>query len=475
MAGKKNTSPQSSGRFTKGASFILLFLLFVHVFFDDHATEFYQTMTATTAVKARTRTTTPGEPRPQVVFLVNYHKTGHDVTNQYLEAVNGAVSPRHIKKTTPEKVLATTFLSYKKRNYESQGEFFRRRDNNYKNGCPKTNDPPKNLLTDAQLSRPTSATATKPTRIIVTKLQGPSLFCNLDEHDVFLQEKFKHVSSTYPNHDVKFVHMIRDIFSMALSNYLYHSQKPTPEPDIKHWMLDCNPKAWMQNNGIDRVVHSDETNEFGIERSLITTDQIDRIVALCEELVVDPRTGKPFEHYYQALRRLPRYDGLRLALCEFLILKRSDLLRMTHNVLRLREWQQQQQEQTEQSNNNRRERAVLTLKTDQDWSGENYAHTLNRVTNFVLDDLEVWGDNHRNQKNAEAELEREKEQMVAGLQKRALKLRDREYKKKSSHFTKGKSNDRSELMEKLQRDELFAPILSNLQDIIDSVVLEEQS
>jgi hypothetical protein len=236
-------------------------------------------------------------------------------------------------------------------------------------------------------------------------------------------------------------------------------------------MLDCNPKVWMQLNGIDQVVHSDEKNELGIERSLMTPDQIDRIVALCEELVVDPHTRKPFEHYYQALSTLPRYDGLRLALCEFLIMKRSDLLRMTHNILRLHEWQQQ----TEQPNSNdatKRGWAVLSLQTDQDWSGDNFAPSINRVTEFVFDDLEVWGDNRN--KNAAAQLEREDEKMVARLRRRALKLRDRKYVIKASHFTQGKSDDRSELMEKLQQDEIFAPILSNLQAIIDSV-LEEQS
>ena len=115
---------------------------------------------------------------------------------------------------------------------------------------------------------------------------------------------------------------------------------------------------------------------------------------------------------------------------------------------------------------------MLTLRTDQDWGGDNFAPSIKRVTEFILDDLEIWGD--KKNENAEAQLEREKEQMVARMQKRALKLRDREYKRNSSHFTKGKSNDRAELMEKLQQDELFAPILSNLQAIIDSV-LEEHS
>jgi len=439
----------------KSASFILLFLLFVRVIFDDPATEFYQTMTTT--VKPRARATTPGEPRPQMVFLINYHKTGHDVTNQYIEAVQGAVSSH---KTTPEKALTTTFIPYRKKKFVEQGEFFSRRKN-LENGCPKTMSRHKDLLTDKQLSRPTSTT--KPTQIIVTKLQGPSLFCNLDENDVFLQEKFKHVSSTYPNHDVKFVHMIRDIFSMALSNYLYHSQEPTPEPCIEEYMFECTPEPWV----MDQIIPSDEKDEFGIGRSLITRDQIDRVVALCEELVVDPRTGKPFENFYQALVRLPRYDGLRLAITEFLIMDKTDLLRMTHNVLRLRQWQQHVQPEDAA----RRDKAVLTLKTDQDWGGDNFASSINRVTEFILDDLEVWGDN-RNE-NAEAELEREKEPLVARIQKRALERRDKEFKKKSNHFTKGKSNDRTELMEKLQQDELFAPILSNLQAIIDSVLEEE--
>jgi len=463
---------------------LLLLCLFVRVLFD--VPKFSQILTTTATVKGRTKTTTPGEPRPQIVFVINYHKTGHDVTDQYALAVHGATATvsKHKTKTTPEKVLTTTFLPYKQKKNATEGEFFIRRKSRYPEakhgGCPTKHDVPEKLLqqltdsdsgsgsdsdsdsdSDMQLSRPTSTT--KPTQIIVSVLQAPSFFCNLDDHDVFLQEKLKHVSSTYPNHDVKFVHMIRDIFSMAVSNYVFHSQNPTPEPKIMDWMFNCKPKPWV----MDHIVPSDEKNEFGIRRSLITTDQINRMAALCEELVVDPHTGKPFENYFQALLTLSRYDGLRLALCEFLMMNRGDLLRMTHNVLRLRQWQQHKQ----RKNAANRERAVLTLKTDSDWSEENYARTLNRVTEFVLDDLEVWED--IGNETATEELEREKEQMVATVQNKALKFRENEFEKHSDHFTKGKSNDRSELREKLEQDELFAPILSNLQAVIDSALEKE--
>ena len=70
----------------------------------------------------------------------------------------------------------------------------------------------------------TTATATSTTdKIILVKLNPTDFFCDLTTNvDVFY-------SSTNAHASAKFIFLIRDPLDMAISNYLFHSQYPTPE------------------------------------------------------------------------------------------------------------------------------------------------------------------------------------------------------------------------------------------------------
>jgi hypothetical protein len=73
-----------------------------------------------------------------------------------------------------------------------------------------------------------------------TIVTAPDFFCSVDILDKLLVQNWAMMmrSPEKKVYDTKIIHMVRDPFEMALSNYFYHSQQPTPE----NWVeKDCNP------------------------------------------------------------------------------------------------------------------------------------------------------------------------------------------------------------------------------------------
>jgi hypothetical protein len=129
--------------------------------------------------------------------------------------------------------------------------------------------------------------------------------------------------------------MIRDPFEMALSNYFYHSQIPTPEEWVKKECSPCDTTYYD--------VYGYPTNESNIDLILpaltkILPSQIDSIVSLCNSLFQSGQDiGLLNASFYDHLIQLDHYDGLRLSTSRQIIGSSSDgdILRMANNVLKL--------------------------------------------------------------------------------------------------------------------------------------------
>jgi hypothetical protein len=172
----------------------------------------YEIISASTAAKTM-MTTTPGEPRPQFVLHIHYHKTGNAVTLQYVKAVNHTakgIARYQSNGRDPNPWIITNQIVHviKPTNYK-------KRSLNKTTGCPlplpilDINIQSKNASSWINAGRHFPAT-TKPSKINLMKTTAPNFLCNLCENNVFLQNN--DASSDGPKHDVKIIHMLRDPF-----------------------------------------------------------------------------------------------------------------------------------------------------------------------------------------------------------------------------------------------------------------------
>ncbi|KAL7541507.1 hypothetical protein ACHAWF_006952 [Thalassiosira exigua] len=161
--------------------------------------------------------------------------------------------------------------------------------------------------------------------------ESPDFFC--DEEDM-LKSLAKVGGGT------KIVHFVRNSFDMALSNYFYHSQDPTPEP----WVHEDDPCQSLYQNGESLSSHVMPTLASWANATSgapdVTQRQMDDIVELCRSLY---RSKGPLEQatFYQHLTNLSKSDGLRLATAQMTVasgwgnghLAGGDVLRMANNVI----------------------------------------------------------------------------------------------------------------------------------------------
>lgn len=198
------------------------------------------------------------------------------------------------------------------------------------------------------------------------RMPAPNFFCNLSMpvKKVMLQAETKVPSETDRHisaHDrirarnlpfpaweaTKIIHFVRDPFDMALSNYLYHSQYPTPEPWIKRRDINpCNADDQFMKLVLDKV-NGVKYPPSGLLRSNISKEDLLKVNVMCQDYKVEHRIAKSKPNnktrsFYGILRRLPPYDGLRFATSHFLMAQSvqsgGDLLRMANNILRLQKW-----------------------------------------------------------------------------------------------------------------------------------------
>ena len=334
--------------------------------------------------------------------------------------------------------------------------------------------------------------------------------------------------------------MMLSYIDMAISFYLYHSQQPTPEVWVKRLKRPCQINHDLLQYAKGALVNDNTTttrnrntfpeNDNTTSSSIypLTPEKAHRLEDLCHELMVNPDTRAPYETFFEALVALPPKDGLRLSTVVFMamdaIFANGDLLRMANNVWRLNEWQQAQQQQQHETDGDgdgatshsnpisNSQSFVLSLIMGRDWSIDHYEESLTRMTQFLLDDLEILettasaaharvslldnDSDHNDRDNSKLQLQRAKEAFVRSVSQTSLEIRlkaspkpkitddkdkhdtvlkngrgiTKEESWNNKHFTKNRlsPSERLELEEQLRSDDLLGPILMDFRTIVET-------
>ena len=279
-------------------------------------------------------------------------------------------------------------------------------------------------------------------------LTAPDFFCSIDVLDDMLTPDSATEIPSNRNRTVgtKIIHMVRDPFEMALSNYFYHSQKPTPESWVKK---DCNPCDVEYYTRDRRPTNT--TNLDLLLPNLNTTSvlQIDDIRSLCDSIFQNHNYPELLHaSFYDHLLNLEDINGLRLSTSRQIIggggpdsKAGGDLLRMVNNAVKLH--------QLVQHDGNKADIQVMTTYMSQ-WTHNPYDTTM-AALGFLLGD---------------SVSQNEKEVVTKKyIEKYETKASD----PKKQHVTSTKTfvrEQKEELLALLRQDPVLAPVLSELSEVL---------
>ena len=324
----------------------------------------------------------------RTIILIHYHKTGNAFLRDFKRELKKLSNIHGIQ--VPDKTNANA--ANLRRLYDRT------------TGCPKFS------IHDEMIS-------TNKKQLII--MPAPSFFAKIKKcHQMPSQES------------TKIVHMVRDVIDMALSNYLYHSQDPTPEIWVKKKFNPCFMDQTMMNYVLP-VVNVSRT-------------EIDKVQHMCNQYFMMNRNANQTKTrtFYDILRSLHAFDGLRFATAQFAISANQksggDLLRMPNNIIRLNEF----------TNN------TLTVGMNQVVS--NMRSSVLEIANFIFDEI--------------IQNENSKLELSTTIADRMKNLYDG---KGGSHVTQGilSAEDRKKLKAKLEKDIVLAPILRKLTVLVNGVLL----
>lgn len=216
-------------------------------------------------------------------LIIHYHKSGHDLT-QALRDIIVAHDPTIT------------------RNYIDR---FPRREHDTTTKCPHLYLHPNTVYVQA----------------------SPDFFCDID---VLAEELLLHPTKR----SVKIIHLVRDPFSMAISNYMYHSQDPLPEGES--WVKRTNPCLVEEKSAVVYANLFMQTFTSPGAYRLLEYEDFPIISQMCHA-VYSKLSDSP--GFYTHLRTLQPTDGLLFATTYLMLGHGGDLLRMANNIIKLRQLQ----------------------------------------------------------------------------------------------------------------------------------------
>ena len=228
------------------------------------------------------------DPNFYAYIFIHYHKTGHHLSLQL----------RHY-------LVAGTTLE---EGYWPLGRGRRHHDKDV--GCPPIQ--------------------VEPGRVYVAS--APNFFCNTKVLTERLLDDEKKVKM-----GVKIIHLIRNPFDLALSNWVYHSQDPTPEVWVNN-ADPCKESSWFDQ----RLQHLVQPTLSVGDDPVIKEEDFDSLHNICTRhyQAQDSRRNWSF---YTHLRQLNPYNSLLLATIHMMTGQGgSDIIRMANNIVKLKELSQQE-------------------------------------------------------------------------------------------------------------------------------------
>lgn len=251
---------------------------------------------------------------------------------------------------------------------------------------------------------------------------------------------------------IKIIHFVRNPFDMALSNYLYHSQDPTPEK----WVHVDDPCHVMYDRRGEETVASNVLPSIGTDE--VDEEYFHNIVKMCKSLFQSSPSMKN-STFYEHLRQLDSWDGLRLSTAQMIAasgyankhLAGGDVLRMANNIVKFKELQR----------SNVTDVKVLTLSTE---------HFINNTLNSTIKFFDfIFGSDN-------TIISRERKWEAARSQHESF---DRVAKRSSAHITQNttfqEKKSREKLKELLRSDKILAPILELTESLVNKALTESEN
>lgn len=137
---------------------------------------------------------------------------------------------------------------------------------------------------------------------------------------------------------IKVVHLVRDPFSLAVSNWIYHAQYPTPELWVKD-VDPCTEELWFGTQGYRDLVRP---TLISGDDPIMRYDDFDAIRGICAGLYRTTKEAKNDKRpwsYYTHLRHLDPESALSMATTHMMGqgMTGGDIVRMANNVVKLRQ------------------------------------------------------------------------------------------------------------------------------------------
>ena len=301
---------------------------------------------------------------------------------------------------------------------------------------------------------------------------APDFFCSAEKLAKILLEEGPsrrddgNININNNDRGLKIVHLVRNPFTMAVSNYHYHAKKPIPKPEM--WITRQNPCEVTYPNGelyADYVLPSlskktYEALNINYDSRLILRSEFEAISNDCISLY-QKRKGLENANQFEHLMNLDAPDGLRLATAELTIQgydNGGDMLRMSNNILKLKQAEKIVQNSWMGGGHNK-EFQVYTLSLD-DFISQPKQSAL-EFLNFVFDDQ-----NHE----ANDTMEQKKESAATKYEQGYLAK-----KEGSRHITDGKTSNTEQLKEYLRRDPVFGPPIQKIEMLVETALADSRN
>ncbi|KAK1740782.1 ribosomal RNA large subunit methyltransferase [Skeletonema marinoi] len=152
----------------------------------------------------------------------------------------------------------------------------------------------------------------------ITVIGGPELHCSTEQlRDILLS----HPDPKRPKWGVKIIHLVRNPFTMSVSNYNYHRQDPTPEPFV-HWKNPCDAGEVGSNKDTLKdlaapllsqpKVKIRVRGQLPLVQPIMKREDFKNIEDDCSSLY-QTKPGMENATFYEHLRTLDPTEGLRMA------------------------------------------------------------------------------------------------------------------------------------------------------------------
>ena len=268
----------------------------------------------------------------------------------------------------------------------------------------------------------------------VTVLEAPEFHCG---SEILKHLIMDHRDTRRQKWGVKLVHLVRNPFSMAVSNYHYHRQEDTPEKFV-HTSNPCDTFVKTIGTSGESVV--DLSEPLLSKAGIMNRGDFDRMSAKCK-LMYQTRPGLETGSYYDHLRRLLSGDGIELATMD----KFKSFALMANDLVLFDEVQSMVEEAGKLNPNRRRSFDLFTMSLD-DWI-ENPSGSMSRFLDYAIGS-----------------------HMSPGKKDEVARTYERHYidvRMPTSHVTSGKNGDKPELMFYLRRHPLLGGPLERIEQLVN--------